>query len=278
MRPFVTTPSAKTAAWRPAARTGFGAVPALGGLCWAVVAWEARRARSGPRPYELPLPGTAVLGPTGPAPIRIVWLGDSLAAGLGVDSVDQTPAHVVAHMLERAVDLTVHAVPGARVRHVLDLQLPQLADDVDLVVVCVGANDVAAARSRRRFAADLDVLLTSLAPRPTVLLSLPDMAMADRLAEPLRTLAGRRARWFDRARARVASAHRHVTSVDIAARPHGVSRREGRAMLCADRFHPGPLGYRVWAERIATECDRLLDVAQSATDSVRHHHHQAAFN
>ena len=37
-----------------------------------------------------------------------------------------------------------------------------------------------------------------------------------------------------------------------------MSRRELRAFLSADRFHPGPHGYRWWAERIATTAHALL--------------------
>jgi len=126
-----------------------------------------------------------------------------------------------------------------------------------IAVVC----DVASPTPRQRYAADLDALLSAVAPTPTVVLSLPDMAVADRLAEPLRTLAGLRSRWFESARARVASTHPHVTSVDIASRPPGLSRRAARSMLCTDRFHPGANGYRLWAERIAKACDERLEAA-----------------
>lgn len=255
---LVITTDATARTKRPAARAGLGAAPALGGICWALVAWEARRARLAPRPYLDPHPGDALIGPPGGAPVRIAWLGDSLAAGLGVDLVDDTPAHLVARMLGRTVDIKVLAASGARVAHVLRTQVPQLDRGVDLVVVCVGANDVASSTPRQRYAADLHQLLAAVAPIPTVVLSLPDMGVADRLAEPLRTLAGLRSRYFELARSRVAAAHPHVTSVDISSRPPGVSRSAARSMLCADRFHPGATGYRIWAERIAAECDRLL--------------------
>jgi lysophospholipase L1-like esterase len=195
----------------------------------------------------------------------VTWLGDSLAAGLGCDEVEDTPARLTARLLERAVDVQVLAVPGSRAVHVIEEQLPKLDRTSDLVVLCVGANDVASSTSRRQYRSELDTILRELAPIPTIVLSLPDMAMADRMAEPLRTLAGLRARWFDAARAQLAALHHHTTSVDIASRPPGVSRRQGRTMLCADRFHPGPEGYRVWAERIATACHELLEPSRAAT-------------
>lgn len=252
---------------RAIAPVGLATAPAVTGLCWALCAWEARRARSGERPYEAALPGSGLVGQgLGDRPVRIAWLGDSLAAGLGCDHLDETPAHLTARLLERSVEVQMLAVPGSRAVHVLDEQLPQLdRRATDLVVLCVGANDVAAPTPRRLYAEQLDAILARLAPLPTVVLTLPDMSMADRLAEPLRSLAGARARWFEAARARVTERHRYAVSVDIASRPAGVTRRAGRSMLCADRFHPGPEGYRVWAERIATVCHHLLESVPAPT-------------
>lgn len=240
---------------------GMAAAPAVTGL-WALFAWEARRARQGERPFTQALPGSGLVGGgLSDRPVRVTWLGDSLATGLGCDDINDTPAHLTARLLERAVDVSMLAVPGARAIDVLRDQLPLMDPSTDLVVVCVGANDVASATPRARYAAQLDELLTRLAPVPVVLLTLPDMAMADRMAQPLRSVAGAAARWFDGARARVAARHPHVVCVDIASRPVGVSRKAGRVMLCADRFHPGPEGYRVWAERIATACHEILESA-----------------
>lgn len=239
---------------------GIAAAPALTGLCWALCTWEARKARNGEKPFTEALPGSGVVGQgLQGRPLRITWLGDSLAAGLGCSDVDDTPAHLAARLLERPVEVTMLAVPGARAIDVLRKQLPQMRVQADLVVVCVGANDVAGATPRARYSSQLDELLRRLAPTPVVMLTLPDMAMADRLAQPLRSLAGIGAKWFEAARASVAARHPHVTSVDIASRPPGINRKAGRAMLCADRFHPGPEGYRVWAERIATACHQILE-------------------
>ena len=245
---------------------GIAAAPAVTGLCWALCTWEARRARTGAKPYTEALPGSGLVGHgLQGRPVRIAWLGDSLAAGLGCEDVVDTPAHLAARLLERPVEITMLAVPGARAIDVLEKQLPQLPPRADLVVVCVGANDVAGATPRARYASQLDALLHGLAPTPVVLLTLPDMAMPDRLAQPLRSLAGIAARWFDAARASVAAKHPHVTSVDIASRPEGINRRAGRGMLCSDRFHPGPEGYRVWAERIGIACHQILESTVTPT-------------
>lgn len=242
-----------------------GGAHALGGAIWGMFAFQIHRAKTAPRPYVDALPADGLIGELGDeagAPVRVVWVGDSLAAGLGVDVVDDTPAHLVARMLERPVDLTVLAVPGHTSADVVEHQLPALLDrQADLVVLCVGANDVAQMKKRSAYRQRLDAILTAVAPTPTVMLSLPDMGMPDRLAQPLRSLAARRARWFERARAKVVAGHEHAVSVDVASRPSEVSRKAGRAMLCADKFHPGPDAYRVWAERITEGCRHVLGEA-----------------
>lgn len=240
----------------PIALGTLGLVPVLGAGLVALCRWEAERARNGPRPYQEALLANGRFGPNG-RPVRVTWIGDSLATGLGVDHVHDTPAHIVAGMLERPVEVTVLAVPGARALDVLESQLPRIGE-TDLVVLCVGANDVAAAGSRRIYAERYDAILSALGPIPTIALSLPDMSTPGRLAEPLRSLAGARARWFEQARAAVVERHAHATTVDIASRPAGVTQRAARASLCADQFHPGPIGYRAWAERIATVAHALL--------------------
>ncbi len=238
------------------------AAPVLTGLGVAVCAWEARRARAEDCPFVEALPGTGAIGRGLRGDVlRVTWLGDSLAAGLGCEHVDDTPARLSARLLERPVEVRMLAVPGARTIDVLEHQLPLVTGRVDLVVLCVGANDVASPTSRATYARRVDEILRRLAPTPVVMLTLPDMSMPDRMAEPLRSVAGARARWFEAARARVAAHHPHVTSVDIASRPDGLTRKAGRALLCADRFHPGPSGYRLWAERIATAVDGLLSSA-----------------
>lgn len=251
---------------RTLAPVGVASAPAITGLCWALCAWEARRARGGPRPYVDALPADGMVGAGLSDPVRITWIGDSLAAGLGCDELTDTPAHLTARLLERPVAVRVLAVPGSRVEDVIEGQVPLIDVDTDLVVLSVGANDVASATSRSDYAAGLDSLLAALAPTPTVMLSLPDMAMADRMAQPLRSLAGARARWFEVARSRVAGAHRHVHSVDVASRPAGMSRSAGRSLLSADRFHPGAQGYRVWAERIAAVAHQVLESGSASVE------------
>lgn len=247
---------------------GISAGPAIGGACFALCVWQAGRARRHPgvAPSVVATSGpVGDLGVAGPPPVRIAWLGDSLAAGIGADHVDDTPAILVARMLARPVDVRVLAVPGARSIDVVDQQVPALQGDEDLVVVCVGSNDVASATKRRAYVRQIDSILSATAPTPTIVLGLPDITMADRIGQPLRWIAGLRANWFEAASMRTIRGHAHVTTVDISTLPVGLTRAAGKELLCADRFHPGPQVYRLWAERIAIAGERLLAGSHVAT-------------
>lgn len=97
---------------------------------------------------------------------------------------------------------------------------------------------------------------------------MPDITMADRIGQPVRWLAGRRARYFDAARRRVTDRHPHAITADVATMPADLSRDAGRELLCADRFHPGPQVYRIWADRITTAARQLMEQLDTVASSA----------
>ena len=224
-----------------------GATAAMVALCWA----EALIARSGPRLCMSPPTSDGLHGPGEAAPLRVVWLGDSLAVGVGVDQLDELPAVQLAHQLGHRCEVRVRAVPGATSADVVALQLRDAElSYADIVVVQVGANDVAGMTSRRRFRANYRRILAAAAGRTVVCVGIPDFSAAARLAEPLRTVAGARGRMLDavvRSEARAAD----CVYVDISSRPADLDRAATRSLLSSDRYHPGPSGYAIWARQIA---------------------------
>jgi lysophospholipase L1-like esterase len=232
---------------------------AVGAVCVA----QAKAARGAPKLDCEPPPSDGLHGsPTQPA-LRVLWVGDSLAAGVGVAHRHQLPAAQLAAVLGRPCAVTSRAVPGATVGDVVASQLPGVdVGAFDLAIVQVGANDVTALTGRHTFAERYRAVLDALT-LPTVCIGLPDIATADRLAPPLRTIAGMRARMLD------AVAHREAIAagavwVDIHSRPPELTMRMARALLSEDRFHPGPEGYRLWVARIAAAVHVLAGTPESA--------------
>ena len=223
-----------------------------------------------------PAPATAgavhwVDGDVGPAEAdahRVVWIGDSLAAGLGAIAPDLTLPRLVASHGQRRTRLHVFATPGATSTDVVDTQLPaleqlrhglaQIGQRVDAVGVTVGANDIAALTSRRRFRANVQALVDATEGAPLIVVSIPELADAIRIPHPLRAFAAARARWLDTVLRDTASRHAHVHYACVRRRPEWIRRRDRRNFLAADRFHPSGAGYAVWADGIAAAFARAL--------------------
>lgn len=185
------------------------------------------------------------------APLRVLWLGDSTAAGVGVDEADDALPHAVAAGLGRPVELEVRAVSGARIGDVVDDQVPSTEElEADVVFVSVGANDVTHLTARDDFGDRYRSLLRQLGGDPAiVLLGVPDMGAVPRLAQPLRAVAGFRGRELDEV-VRDVAAEAGATYVPIAAATGPTFRAQPERMFAADDYHPSAAGYRLWADAV----------------------------
>lgn len=224
----------------------------------AVLAVEIQLARAGSRLPNLEL----VLDRTGVGR-RVVWLGDSTAAGVGAStSAGALPSQVADRLASfeaspadgprpSGVSVAVLAVSGARVADVLADQVPKVAGlQPDLVLISVGANDTIHLTGRGAFRHTYEELVRALPPGvPVVLLGVPDMGAIPRFAQPLRAVAGWRGRNLDAEVRRVAS-HTGSIYADIAGPTGPPFRRHPDRYFAADDFHPSDAGYGLWAEAV----------------------------
>lgn len=201
------------------------------------------------------------VGPAHPSAHRVVWLGDSLAAGLGAIAPDVTLPRLVASHSDRRTRLHVYATPGATSTDVVEQQLPallqlrhglgQIGQTIDAVGVTVGANDIAAFTSRRQFRRNVATIAASTGDAPLIVVSIPGLADAIRLPQPLRALASLRGRWLDRVLQDAARRSERIHYANVWQRPPWIERRHRAHFLSGDRYHPSGAGYAVWADRVA---------------------------
>lgn len=219
-----------------------------------VLAVEVQLARTGENlPDDDPFRLDGLVAPAGAedgAPLRMTWLGDSTAAGVGATeaaaAVPRRVALSVAKALRRPVDLTSVAVSGARVGDVLADQVPGVPADAELVVVDVGANDVTHLTSKGDFRSTYEQVLDALPESArVVLLGVPDMGAPPRLAQPLRAIAGVRGGTLDSVVADLA-VQRDLGYVDIAGETGPRFRDDPGALFAADGYHPSDAGYELW--------------------------------
>ena len=187
-------------------------------------------------------------------PLDLVWLGDSLASGVGAETPDQAfparAATLYGASLGRSVALTCLALPGACTADVVAHQLPVAVDRLtagSVAVLTVGSNDVAGLTSPRRFRAGYAGMLQALVATGAVVVAvgLPDIGAVTAMRQPLRGMAGWVGRRASRQVSEMAGAHgAHYLAID-ARPPRGTP---WSVFLAADRWHPNADTYAMWAD------------------------------
>jgi lysophospholipase L1-like esterase len=239
-----------------------GAVGGLSGAAYGLLTEQAKRARTVIGiPDHPPLNADGVFLPdgsgphpfgTGPNPLRFAVIGDSSAAGLGVDLPEQLPGMLLASGLAKEagqpVLLTTYAVSGSTTRDLLDPVNRALADPPLVALVIIGANDVTDRLSVRDSARLLGVQLARLraADVNVVVGTCPDLGAIRPIPQPLRAVASG---WSLRlARAQRAAVERlGATPVALAEllSPEFFARPDD--LFSPDRFHPNAAGYEAAA-------------------------------
>jgi lysophospholipase L1-like esterase len=205
-------------------------------------------------------------------PLRFVVLGDSTAAGLGAGSADRSYPVLLARRLAEAgfrVDLIDLGVAGARTADVAAKQAPRAAAaHPDLVLVAIGGNDVTHLTHLAAVRHDMRAALVALRATGArvVVAGVPDMR-AHAFLEPLRSIAGWRGRVVSRAIEAVAR-DQGVAFVPLAERTGHFFAEDPGGTFSSDLFHPGPGGYRRWADAIYPALAQALEAAPAPTASA----------
>lgn len=199
---------------------------------------------------RLPEPSGERQGTLGVGPrLNFLVLGDSAAAGVGVEHQSQALAGLLAERLGASYSGSWKLL--ARTGHrIADVRRDVAAAPVEafaLVILAVGVNDATGGTEPARWRAHLLALLTEIGekfgPRDVIVCAVPPMHQFPALPQPLRWYLGRRARMLNR-----------VTVDAVAGRAGcrflamGVPLTE--RYMARDGFHPGAPGYAYWAERV----------------------------
>jgi len=257
-----------------AAAFGGGGLSALGLALYGVLRTEATLARRAiGQTRDTPPPdatGWYGRGRPGPA-VRVALLGDSSAAGYGVDRVEETPGAQLASALAVRADRRVHlrsfAVVGAESGHLAVQVDAALPTGLDLAVVLIGVNDIThqvlPATSIRHLSEAVRRLRDAGAE--VVVGTCPDLGTIRPIPPPLKQVARVWSRRLAAAQtiSVVEQGGRTVSLGDIL----GPEFDAAPALLFGpDRFHPSADGYRALADVLLPSCLAALGQGPDAEE------------
>ncbi|MGW1997975.1 SGNH/GDSL hydrolase family protein [Embleya sp. NPDC001921] len=220
-----------------------------------VIAAQALWVRA--RAEYLPPPAGAVTGSAGAEhrnPLRVAVVGESTAAGYGVETHDDgfpgAFARELAARTDSFVEWEVVGQYGATARRIRHRVVPELGDGLHVAVLLAGVNDVLARRSPTDWREDLTAIVDDLCKRAerVAVTGIPPFNTFPSLPNTLARHLTRRAGALDEVSRRICAERPHATWVrsdDIPVGPEFFAR---------DGFHPAAPGYRRWAQAVA---DRL---------------------
>ncbi|MBN7771651.1 SGNH/GDSL hydrolase family protein [Marinobacter daepoensis] len=223
-------------------------------LLFPVLLYQGKRTRRvTPRLPEASGACSGQYGEGSPA-FRLLVLGESTAAGVGVESHAQGLASQLALNLHQRTGLAISwhtiGVNGIRLGDLLRKLASTELPEADAVLLSMGVNDTTGFTPRFRFRRSLKALRATTATRysaPITLLSVPPMEKFTALPAPLRQMMGWRARQLDKVyQALAASApadFRYLTYPTV----------ENPALLARDGYHPSEQGYSTIAQALAEQ-------------------------
>jgi len=198
---------------------------------------------------------------TGRVALRVLIVGDSSAAGVGVGTQDDAFAGQLAQALAERAGAAVAWQLVATSGHTAQDAARALANapltTADLLVTALGVNDVVSQTRPAQFLRSLDEIHALAVTRAQVTHSwhcgLPPMGTFPLLPQPLRWILGRDAAHLDDALVRHLQGQTSRLHLPLPEAPRmpGKDDSTPEGWMARDGFHPGLLGYRQWGRQVA---------------------------
>ncbi|WP_373389040.1 SGNH/GDSL hydrolase family protein [Pseudomonas alcaligenes] len=200
------------------------------------------------------LAGAGLVG----APLRLLLIGESTVAGVGVEAQEAALAgqlaQALATRLQRPVAWRACGENGITAGEAYERLLPlALSEPADLVLLVFGVNDTTHLSSLARWEDSLRALSRALSARGerVVFTGVPPIQHFSALPWLLRRLLGLRAALLDAELRRI--------SAQEGAQYARLELEFAEEYLARDGYHPSALGYRVWGEGLAERLRPSLD-------------------
>lgn len=191
-------------------------------------------------------------------PFRLLLIGESTVAGVGVEALDQALvaclARALSHRLQRPVHWHACGENGITAAQACQRLLPGLSEErADLALLVFGVNDTTHLTSSRCWQAALGEMIEQLRGQGmrVACSGVPPLQHFRALPWLLRRLLGWRAGLMDRELRGLAQRMRVAYC--------GLNLPFEAQYLAEDGYHPSALGYRLWADGLADQLVRYAE-------------------
>lgn len=214
---------------------------------------------------------------TSPRTLTLMMVGDSSAAGVGVETQNQAlTGHLLASLrtagfMRRRFD-QVHWSLQATTGYTSFDVLRQLyvmarpASPVDVMIVIVGVNDTTSNIKPQQWQTQIEEIIAvgrrKFGVKHMLFSCLPPMAQMPALPTPLADFVGAKALALDEILKQICERHRDVSYlyVDFSEAGLGVEK-----MFASDGFHPNATAYAYWAKKIVRRMEKITSTKSQSS-------------
>src|SRR5690554_854518 len=188
-------------------------------------------------------------------PLHLLILGDSSAAGVGVEmQQDALLGHILQNLrTDYQISYQLQAKTGAKTSDVLT-NLQQAihhkwmdSPKLDVILTALGVNDVTAQVSLKKWRKQQQLLIETihknLQPKLLIISGLPPVHLFPALPLPLRPYLGAWATLFNTQLQQLAADYSQTRFLGVRDLPQPVD-------VATDGFHPGPATYQQWGQAV----------------------------
>lgn len=247
-----------------------------------IMYYQAKRIRrKTPRLPEAKVPVGVVDGLTGHN-IRLVALGESTVAGVGVDTHKEGFTGTLAKALAtmgNGVAWSVHARSGYTARQLREKTLSNIEHDkADIVVVGIGANDAFKLNTPKRWRQDTHRLIEAIKGKfgdsPIVFANMPPIKAFPAFTPLIKFVVGNLASILGKELEKVVARHGHVyfysRDIELGHWQGFLPDNASLADFFSDGVHPSKMAYQAWAKDLGRYIIETPAIRNQLKRSVRH--------
>lgn len=180
-------------------------------------------------------------------------LGDSLTAGVGVDTINQSFPYILSQKIAKdyhSVQLNNLGVPGALSQDVIEKELPQLPEKADLVTLFIGINDIHTLVSQKQFEKNFNHIIDQIKKKNSnkvAVLSIPMIGRENVNIPPFNIYFNNQTQKFNKSIQKICL-QENIIYIDLFTPTQ--SFKNITDFYSTDHFHPSQKGYTLWSEII----------------------------